>query len=174
MAALSNNFFVSNLVPLKTVQQQSDNNYVTWSDHVIKLNKMATTTLALGLLFSCVFAHFEPKWDSLDTRPLPQWFEDAKFGIFIHWGVFSVPSFGSEWFWWYWKATKSQAFVDFMAQNYPPHFQYGDFAAKFRAEFYDPNAWADIFASSGAKLEVSAIINNNKQLFTGRTVLLGL
>lgn len=47
---------------------------------------------------------YEPTWDSLDTRPLPAWFDEAKFGIFIHWGVFSVPSFGSEWFWMTWKS----------------------------------------------------------------------
>ena len=46
-------------------------------------------------------------WDSLDSRPLPAWYDEAKFGIFIHWGVFSVPSFGSEWFWVNWKGTKS-------------------------------------------------------------------
>lgn len=34
---------------------------------------------------------YKPTWESLDTRPLPQWFDDAKFGIFIHWGVYSVP-----------------------------------------------------------------------------------
>lgn len=42
---------------------------------------------------------YDPTWESLDSRPLPAWFDQAKFGIFIHWGVFSVPSFGSEWFW---------------------------------------------------------------------------
>ena len=42
---------------------------------------------------------YEPNWESIDSRPLPQWFDQAKFGIFVHWGVFSVPSFGSEWFW---------------------------------------------------------------------------
>lgn len=42
---------------------------------------------------------YDPTWESLDRRPLPAWFDQAKFGIFIHWGVFSVPSFGSEWFW---------------------------------------------------------------------------
>jgi hypothetical protein len=47
---------------------------------------------------------YEPSWDSLDSRPLPSWFDDAKFGIFIHWGVFSVPSFNSEWFWINWKS----------------------------------------------------------------------
>lgn len=43
-----------------------------------------------------------PNWDSLDTRPLPAWYDQVKFGIFIHWGVFSVPSFG-EWFWYNWR-----------------------------------------------------------------------
>ena len=46
---------------------------------------------------------YTPDWDSLDTRPLPAWYDEAKFGIFIHWGVFSVPSFGSEWFWLNWQ-----------------------------------------------------------------------
>jgi len=46
---------------------------------------------------------YVPTWPSLDSRPLPSWYDDAKFGIFIHWGVFSVPSFGSEWFWNNWK-----------------------------------------------------------------------
>ena len=40
---------------------------------------------------------YEPNWDSLDTHPLPEWYDNAKVGIFIHWGVFSVPSFGNEW-----------------------------------------------------------------------------
>ncbi len=47
---------------------------------------------------------YTPDWESLDSRPLPSWYDDAKFGIFIHWGVYSVPSFGSEWFWTYWKS----------------------------------------------------------------------
>ena len=46
---------------------------------------------------------YEPTWNSLDSRPLPSWFDDDKIGIFIHWGVFSVPSFGSEWFWTNWE-----------------------------------------------------------------------
>lgn len=46
---------------------------------------------------------YDPTWSSLDSRPLPSWYDDAKLGIFIHWGVFSVPSFGSEWFWKHWK-----------------------------------------------------------------------
>jgi len=51
---------------------------------------------------------FEPTWDSVDQRPTPGWFTDAKFGIFIHWGVYSVPAYApiipgklaySEWYW---------------------------------------------------------------------------
>lgn len=48
---------------------------------------------------------YEPTWDSLDTRPIPSWFDQVKIGIFLHWGVFSVPSFGGEWFWANWKST---------------------------------------------------------------------
>ena len=46
---------------------------------------------------------YDPNWSSLDKRPLPSWYDDAKVGIFIHWGVYSVPSYGSEWFWINWK-----------------------------------------------------------------------
>lgn len=53
---------------------------------------------------------YEPNWKSIDSRPLPEWYDQAKFGIFIHWGVFSVPSFGSEWFWW--------VFDTFLALNF--------------------------------------------------------
>lgn len=47
---------------------------------------------------------YEPDWSSLDKRPLPRWYDEAKVGIFIHWGVYSVPSMGSEWFWTDWKS----------------------------------------------------------------------
>jgi alpha-L-fucosidase len=48
-------------------------------------------------------AKYLPNWDSVDKRPLPTWYDEAKVGIFVHWGVFAVPSFGSEWFWHNWK-----------------------------------------------------------------------
>lgn len=50
-----------------------------------------------------VAGSYEPTWKSLDTRPLPSWYDSAKVGIFIHWGVFSVPSFANEWFWYQWQ-----------------------------------------------------------------------
>ncbi|NXA52884.1 FUCO2 fucosidase, partial [Nothocercus julius] len=97
---------------------------------------------------------YEPTWQSLDARPLPAWFDEAKLGVFVHWGVFSVPSFGSEWFWWYWQKEKRVPYVKFMEANYPPGFRYEDFGPLFTAEFFDPNQWADILKASGAKYVV--------------------
>lgn len=61
------------------------------------MGRLAVCLLVPVLL---VGAKYEPNWKSIDSRPLPDWYDQAKFGIFVHWGVFSVPSFGSEWFWW--------------------------------------------------------------------------
>jgi len=116
---------------------------------------------------TAVAKKYEPNWDSLDSRPLPQWFDEAKVGIFLHWGVFSVPSFGSEWFWYNWQGSTSRRYravpdpatVKFMKKNYPPGFTYADFAPQFKAEFFNPNQWADIFKASGAKyVSVNVII----------------
>lgn len=97
---------------------------------------------------------YAPDWASIDSRPLPGWYDDVKFGIFLHWGVFSVPSFGSEWFWQNWQGAKDASYVQFMEKNYRPDFTYADFASQFHAEFFDPNEWADIFKASGAKYVV--------------------
>ena len=60
---------------------------------------MNISLLILCLINSFVYSlKYTPDWDSLDKRPLPNWYDDSKVGIFIHWGVFSVPSFRSEWF----------------------------------------------------------------------------
>ncbi len=107
--------------------------------------------LTLSLLLCHVSGRYAPTWDSLDTRPLPAWYDEAKVGIFIHWGVFSVPSFGSEWFWWNWRGLNSTAYVDFMNKNFPPGFTYPDFGPKFTAELYDANYWANVFNASGAQ-----------------------
>ncbi|KZC12089.1 Alpha-L-fucosidase [Dufourea novaeangliae] len=93
-----------------------------------------------------------PNWSSLDSRPLPSWYNDAKFGIFIHWGVFSVPSFGSEWFWNNWQEEKtSTKYHDFMKNRYPPNFTYQDFARDFTTEFFNATQWSEVFQASGAK-----------------------
>ncbi|XP_011501393.1 PREDICTED: alpha-L-fucosidase-like [Ceratosolen solmsi marchali] len=96
---------------------------------------------------------YEPTWKSLDSRPLPTWFDDAKFGIFIHWGVFSVPSFGSEWFWINWKNGNSK-YERFMKNHYKPNFTYQEFANDFTAEFFNATKWSELFEASGAKYVV--------------------
>ncbi|XP_037785483.1 alpha-L-fucosidase-like isoform X1 [Penaeus monodon] len=98
-------------------------------------------------------AKYAPTWDSLDSRPLPAWYDAAKVGIFIHWGIFSVPSFGSEWFWKYWHENRKK-YVDFMERNYRPGFTYADFAPAFTAEFFEPEEWASVFNASGARYVV--------------------
>ncbi|XP_071574064.1 alpha-L-fucosidase-like isoform X1 [Temnothorax nylanderi] len=98
---------------------------------------------------------YDPTWSSLDSRPLPPWYDEAKFGIFIHWGVFSVPSFGSEWFWNNWKEEiNSTKYSDFMKQRYPPNFTYQDFARDFTAEFFNASEWAELLKASGARYVV--------------------
>ena len=100
---------------------------------------------------------YEAKWESLDKRPCPQWFQDAKFGIFIHWGVYSVPSWGApkEYAEWYWHNMSDKKADNpwraFHEKNYGKDFDYKDFAPMFRAELFDPDQWADIFYRSGAK-----------------------
>ncbi|XP_070580011.1 alpha-L-fucosidase-like [Ptychodera flava] len=107
--------------------------------------------LILISLFVGIAAKYEPNWQSLDSRPLPAWYDDVKFGIFMHWGVFSVPSFGSEWFWWSWKGAKQAEYIKFMIDNYAPDFEYPDFAPMFHAELFDPDEWAEILEASGAR-----------------------
>lgn len=107
--------------------------------------------LILICLPSLVSSQYKPTWESLDARPLPSWYDEAKFGIFMHWGVYSVPSYGSEWFWYRWKGNKLPDYVEFMKKNYPPNFGYADFAPMFKAEFFDPVAWADLLTKSGAR-----------------------
>lgn len=63
------------------------------------MGALAVLSLVALVLIGTSRAQYKPNWESLDSRPLPEWYDQAKFGIFIHWGVFSVPSFGSEWFW---------------------------------------------------------------------------
>ena len=93
-----------------------------------------------------------PTWDSLRANyHTPAWLEDAKFGIFIHWGVYSVPAHASEWYPRHMYVTKSV--VDWHREHFGPQdkFGYKDFIPLFKAEHYDPAAWAALFKRSGAK-----------------------
>ena len=108
------------------------------------------------LLLIPIVAHssYEANWESLDSRPLPSWYDEAKFGIFIHWGVFSVPAFGSEWFWNLWNGAKDPQYIDFVKQTERPGFSYQEYASRFDASLYRPDDWANIFANSGAQYVV--------------------
>ncbi|XP_037069555.1 alpha-L-fucosidase-like [Pollicipes pollicipes] len=113
--------------------------------------------LTLSVALTWVGAQYVPTWDSLDARPLPAWYDDAKVGIFLHWGVYSVPSFGDEWFWTRWRDPfdpQRPKFAAFMERNYRPDFTYPDFAAQFGASLFDPAHWADVLQRSGAKYVV--------------------
>ena len=105
---------------------------------------------------------YQPSWESIDSRPVPQWFQDAKFGIFIHWGVYSVPSYvyinreGSvydcyaEWYE-VLEMSKKGRNRDFHNRVYGKDFEYRQFAPMFKAELWNPDKWANLFKDAGAK-----------------------
>ncbi|MEW4923924.1 alpha-L-fucosidase [Algibacter sp. 2305UL17-15] len=98
-------------------------------------------------------------WESLATNNKePEWFKDSKFGIYFHWGVYSVPAFGNEWYprWMYFPDRGDK----WGGQTYEHHkntygdvskFNYHDFIPMFKAEQFDAAAWADLFNKAGAK-----------------------
>jgi alpha-L-fucosidase len=98
---------------------------------------------------------FQPDWQSLSNYKVPEWYKDAKFGIFIHWGVYSVPAFGNEWY-------PRQMYIEGSDINkhhvatYGPVTQFGykDFIPLFKADKFDPQAWARLFKASGARYVV--------------------
>ncbi|XP_052066650.1 plasma alpha-L-fucosidase-like isoform X2 [Mytilus californianus] len=119
----------------------------------VKIGIYVTSILLLVCIVQTSCKKYEPNWESIDSRPLPGWFDDSKVGILIHWGVFSVPSILSEWFWYQWK-TRTPVLVDFMKENYRPDFTYPDFAPQLTAEFFDAEEWANLLKLSGAKYVV--------------------
>ncbi|KAK1121134.1 hypothetical protein K0M31_010447 [Melipona bicolor] len=126
--------------------------YISWGDEYVFISDIDSEETLWHGDIEIRLNQYSPTWDSLDSRPLPNWYDDAKLGIFIHWGVFSVPSFGSEWFWNNWKEEKANTkYRDFMKQRYPPNFTYQDFAHEFTAEFFNATQWSELFQASGAK-----------------------
>src|ERR1700735_165070 len=95
---------------------------------------------------------FAPNWDSLGAYRAPEWFRGAKFGIFIHWGVYSVPAFGNEWYPRNMYLKDNPAFQHHIdTYGAQAKFGYKDFIPMFHAEKFDPDAWVDLFARAGAK-----------------------
>lgn len=98
---------------------------------------------------------YVPMWDSLKKYEVPEWYLDAKFGIFIHWGVYSVPAFGNEWYPRNMYKEHSSEFL-FHQRSYgsQSEFGYKDFIPLFTAEKFDPKHWAAVFRDAGAKFVV--------------------
>src|SRR5438309_1291080 len=123
--------------------------------------------LLLILLFAMALTTFaqkyQPNWASLNQRKIPDWFHQDKFGIFIHWGTYSVPAYApvipnsgysyAEWYW-YRLQEKQKDFLAFHNRVYGPDFPYMDFEKSFKAELFDPAQWADVFKRSGARYVV--------------------
>ncbi len=100
-------------------------------------------------------AKYQPSWDSLKQVQVPPWYLDAKFGIFIHWGVYAVPAYGSEW---YPRNMylKGHDVYKYHLEHYgsPSQFGYKDFVPKLSAEKWSPDGWVELFRKSGAKYVV--------------------
>ncbi len=92
-------------------------------------------------------------WESLKRHnEAPEWFRDAKFGIYFHWGVYSVPAYGSEWYPRNMHRKNSREYKHHV-QKYgePTEFGYDDFVPMFKAEKFDANEWAELFVKAGAR-----------------------
>ncbi|KAI5201057.1 glycoside hydrolase family 29 protein [Aureobasidium subglaciale EXF-2481] len=100
--------------------------------------------------------------DNLAQHEAPDWFDGAKFGIFIHWGPYAVPGWGNstphesyaEWFWWYTThhpEADASDFYDYRLRTFGPDWNYDDSFVNYTASKFDPRAWVDLFAHAGAK-----------------------
>jgi len=106
-------------------------------------------------IFAVAQEIFQPEWKSLNMYEIPDWYRNAKFGIFIHWGVYSVPAFGSEW---YPRLMYEQGSKEFAhhVETYGAQkkFGYKDFIPMFKAEKFNPDQWAELFRKAGARYVV--------------------
>ncbi|MCF8381305.1 MAG: alpha-L-fucosidase [Bacteroidales bacterium] len=128
--------------------------------------RIFTITLLLALTFSLTAQNYTPDWESLDTRPIPEWYSDAKFGIFVHWGLFSVPAYrpyAEDEYGYKLKDNTYAAYyipevmyqpgvkTNFHKIAYGENFSYFDFVNQFKAELFNPEDWAKLFKSTGAQ-----------------------
>ena len=112
---------------------------------------LALLILATGYTYSQTY---QPNWESLDKRDSPKWYRDAKFGIFIHWGVYAVPGFRTKGQYSEWYQNGLQGNDTVTQQYHKAKFgnrSYYDLANDFKAELFKPEEWADLFEKSGAK-----------------------
>src|SRR5215471_19039918 len=115
---------------------------------------IAAGTTSVGRYLNAETAYF-PTWESIDARPTPAWFTHDKFGIFIHWGTYSVPAYApvipgklayAEWYWHALTKGRTDPNADalekgtwaFHQKVYGGDFHYQNFATQFKAELFDP------------------------------------
>ncbi len=98
---------------------------------------------------------YKDSWESLSNHKVPDWYRNAKFGIFIHWGVYAVPAFGNEWYPrnMYLKNADNNKVYEHHKNTYGEHkdFGYRDFVPMFKAEKFDASEWAELFSEAGAR-----------------------
>lgn len=95
---------------------------------------------------------YKDTWESLQQYRVPEWYENAKFGIFIHWGVYSVPAFGSEW---YSRNMYMQGLPEYehhiKTYGNQKDFGYKDFIPMFKAQKFDASEWVELIKAAGAQ-----------------------
>ncbi len=124
------------------------------------MKSLLTLLISVVFLFTLISNSFsqenkiEPTWESINAREYPQWFSDAKLGIFIHWGLYSVPSWSGkeQYAEWYLRGLQSNdtARIDFQKKVFGENFTYRDYAPLFKAELFNSDEWANLFKKSGA------------------------
>lgn len=103
---------------------------------------------------------YEPTYESIYTHDSPDWYNDLKYGIFIHWGPYAVPAWGNvgkketyaEWYWWSLNGGPNESHETYQHHlaTYGPNVVYDDFIQNFSASAFDPKEWVDLFADAGA------------------------
>lgn len=118
--------------------------------------KIATTVFLISITGAIAAQEkYTPDWESLSKYKTPAWFQDAKFGIFIHWGVYSVPAYIGEWYprAMYRRQSREHKY-HLEKYGHPGEFGYKDFIPMFKAERWDPERWVKLFKASGARYVV--------------------
>lgn len=112
--------------------------------------------LAISLLSTCTFCSnskkYDATWESLQTHKTPEWFRDAKFGIYFHWGPYSVPAYKNEWYS-HWMYVQGHEINKYHIEHYGTldNFGYKDFIPHLTAEKLDADKWVDLFVKAGAR-----------------------
>ena len=124
------------------------------------ISRITFIPILILLLFNCqqkglketVEQKYTASWESLSAHDQePEWFQDAKFGIYFHWGVYAVPAYGSEWY------PRNMHFPGMINHHHvkyygePAKFGYHDFVPMFKAEQFNAEEWADLFKKAGAR-----------------------